>query len=164
MGGASRRHNLIVSNLVRHIGNALAERAFEVYPNDMRVKVSPTGLYTYPDVSIVSSNPQFEDSHVDTLLNPTVVIEVLSKSTQGYDRGQKWHHYRQISSLRDYVLVAQDHCGIERYSRDADGPWVLWETDELSGSLALPSVDCTIAIAEIYARVEFEPPSQEDPS
>ena len=105
MAGASREHNLIVGNLVTSLNLQLRDRDCQVYPSDMRVKVSPTGLYTYPDVSVACENPEFEDAQGDTLLNPRVLVEVLSDSTEAYDRGPKFEQYRQLASLRDYLLI-----------------------------------------------------------
>ena len=95
MAGASREHNLISVNLLRDIGNQLEDRPCEAYPSDMRVSIEATGLYTYPDVSVVCGEPRFEDREVDTLLNPTVIIEILSPTTEAYDRGFKFRQYRQ---------------------------------------------------------------------
>ncbi len=156
MLGASREHNLIAGNVNGEARNQLRGRPCEVYQSDMRVKVSRTGLYTYPDVVIVCGEPRFEDAEVDTLLNPTVIFEVLSESTEGYDRGKKSEHYRRISSLREYVLIAQDRCHVERFTRQPDDRWTLWETDDLQAVLELPSVGCELNLTEIYARVKFE--------
>ena len=104
---ASEPHNLIVVNTVRELGNQLKKRPCKVYASDMRVKVSPTGLFTYPDVVVVCGQAQFDDSHRDTLLNPTLIVEVLSESTEAYDRGRKFEHYRKLESLAEYVLIAQ---------------------------------------------------------
>src|SRR5206468_6291774 len=108
MSGASREHNLIVVNLIRELSSQLRGRPCEVYASDMRVKVRPTGMYTYPDVVAVCGEPRFEDEQVDTLVNPAVIVEVLSPSTEAYDRGQKFAHYRKLESLTEYVLVAQN--------------------------------------------------------
>ena len=99
MSGGSREHNLIVTNIVRELSSQLKRKPCEVYPSNMRVKVSATGLYTYPDVVVVCDDPRFEDAHIDTLLNPAVIFEVLSDSTESYDRGAKFGHYRKILSL-----------------------------------------------------------------
>lgn len=127
MAGASREHNLIATNVVRELSAQLKGRPCETYPGDMRVKVSETGLYTYPDVVVVCGEPRFEDEHGDTLLNPTLVVEVLSPSTEAYDRGEKSSHYRRLASLAEYVLIAQDRCHVERYARRPDGLWLLAE-------------------------------------
>jgi Uma2 family endonuclease len=153
MAGASREHILIGGNLHAGIHPQLRDRPCEVYMSDMRVLVSRTGLYTYPDVVAVCGEPRFEDSAVDTLLNPSVIIEVLSDSTEAYDRGKKFGHYRRLESLREYVLVDQDQAHVERYTRQGD-EWLLTELTGLEGTLRLESVDCTVAMREIYAKVE----------
>ncbi len=155
MVGATRQHNLIVGNLVKRLGLQLDDRSCEVYPNDMRVKVSPTGLYTYPDVTVVCDEPQFEDEQIDTLLNPMVLIEVLSKSTETYDRGKKFGHYRRIDSLQEYVLVAQQEPHVEHFARQVDGGWLLTEATGLDASIALPAIDCQLRLADVYHKVDF---------
>ena len=132
MSGGSREHNLIVTNLVSELRLQLKGRPCEVYPSNMRVKVSATGLYTYPDVVVVCGEPTFEDESVDTLLNPTLIIEVLSDSTEAYDRGGKFAHYRKLASLMEYVLIAQTKPHVEYYVRQPDNRWLLAETNNLS--------------------------------
>ncbi|HEX6985850.1 MAG TPA: Uma2 family endonuclease [Planctomycetaceae bacterium] len=127
MTGASRRHVLIVTNLVTALTNRLADRPCEVYSNDMRLKVSSTGLYTYPDVMVACGEPRFEDAEIDTLLNPQVVVEILSRSTKDYDLGEKFEHYREVESITDYVLVSQDARRVERRSRQPNGAWTVSE-------------------------------------
>ncbi|NUQ63920.1 MAG: Uma2 family endonuclease [Pirellulales bacterium] len=156
MSGASREHNLIAGNVSREAGNQLRDRPCEVYQSDMRVKVSPTGLYTYPDVVIVCGEPQFEDAEVDTLINPSVIFEVLSESTEDYDRGKKFEHYRKISSLREYVLIAQDRCHVERFTRQPDNRWILWESEDPEAVLELPSICCELKLSDGYAKVKLE--------
>jgi len=112
MAGASRRHNLITGNVFAAIHRQIRNRPCEAYTNDMRVKVSESGLYTYPDVVVVCEKPEFDDEHRDTLLNPSLIVEVLSESTEAYDRGKKFENYRMIASLSDYLLIAQDKCRI----------------------------------------------------
>jgi Uma2 family endonuclease len=159
MGGASRAHNLIAGNIFANLHSQLRQRASEVYQGDMRVKVTPTGLYTYPDVVVVCEPPKFEDDQVDTLLNPTLLIEVLSKSTEGYDRGGKSEHFRRLQSLREYLLIAQDKVHIERFTRQADGTWSLWETNDAQATIELSTIQCVLAVPDIYAKVVFEDPS-----
>lgn len=160
MSGASREHNTIVFNLARCIGNQLDRKPCRGYVNDMRVKVSPTGLYTYPDVVVACGEPRFEDQHVDTLLDPTVIIEVLSDSTEAYDRGDKFAHYRALESLSDYLLVAQDKPRIERYSRQPDGRWIYSVADGLDSRIEIAAIDCVLQLAEVYDRVEFSESGQ----
>src|SRR5258708_7680372 len=102
LAGASLRHNLIAANTLASLHSQLRKRECTVYPSDMRLKVSRTGLYTYPDLSVVCGTPQLEDDHQDTLLNPTLIIEVLSPSTESYDRGKKFQHYRTVETLPNY--------------------------------------------------------------
>ena len=158
MSGASEEHNTIVFNLARRIGNQLDKKPCRGYVNDMRVKVSPTGLYTYPDVVVVCGEPRFEDPHVDTLLNPTVIIEVLSDSTAAYDRGEKFAHYRALPSLSDYLLIAQDQPRIEHYQRQPDGRWLYSATDGLDTQVEISTIGCVLRLAEVYERVDFAEP------
>jgi Uma2 family endonuclease len=160
MAGASREHTLVAGNMLTALNNQLSGRDCEVYGNDMRVKVSPTGLYTYPDVSVVCGKPQFEDASVDTLLNPKVIVEVLSESTEGYDRGKKFEHYRNVSSLAEYVLIAQDTPHVEVHTRQSDGRWLMWETNDLAHVARLQSIDCSLKLSDIYARVVPGPDSK----
>jgi Uma2 family endonuclease len=155
MAGASRWHNLIVTNVLRELSLQLKGRPCTTYPSDMRVKVSPTGLYTYPDVTVVCGEAQFEDNQQDTLLNPTLIVEVLSESTEAYDRGGKFAHYRKLASLMEYVLIAQTKPHIEHYVRQPDNRWLLAEADNLPGTLHLPSIDCRLALAEVYDKVDI---------
>jgi Uma2 family endonuclease len=154
MAGASREHNLITGNLGCRLNTQLRDRPCEVYMCAMRVLVSWTGLYTYPDVVAVCGAPRFEDSEVDTLLNPNVIIEVLSETTEAYDRGKKFGHYRRLESLQEYVLVAQDEVRVERYTRQGD-EWILTELSSLEDTLRLESIGCTVSLREIYAKVEL---------
>jgi len=156
MAGASRAHVLLVSHLVRFLGNQLDGSGCDVYSSDLRVKVDATGLYTYPDVVVACGEPRFEDDHVDTLLNPTMIIEVLSDSTEAYDRGKKFAHYRSIPSLQEYVLVAQNEVSVEWFTRQADGQWILSEQNDVAGTIQLRSVECNVSMADLYNRVTFE--------
>jgi Uma2 family endonuclease len=158
MSGASRRHILIVTNLVVQLGVQLKKRPCEVYSTDMRLRVSPTGLYTYPDVIVMCGEPKFADDQSDTLLNPTLVIEVLSESTKDYDRGGKFEHYRAIESFREYVLIAQDKPHVEDFVRQPDNRWMLSETNDLQDTIELVSIDCRLALSEIYYKVKLPNP------
>jgi Uma2 family endonuclease len=158
MSGASRGHNLISINISAALHGQLREHPCEVYGSDMRVRVSPTGLYTYPDVVVVYGEPQFADAQLDTLLNPTLIVEVLSPSTEDYDRGTKFEHYRTLTSLQEYLLVAQDRCHVVHYTRQADNTWVLAETTRRDDQIFLPSVACHLSLAEVYAKVHLDEP------
>ncbi len=156
MAGASLEHNTITANFVRVIGNRFTGRPCQVFSSDMRVKVITTRLYSYPDVVAVCGEMQFDDVQRDTLTNPSVIVEVLSSSTEAYDRGEKFAHYRRLSSLTEYVLVAQDRVRVERYLRQPDG-WVLTEMSDLDSRLTLTSIDCDISLRDLYDKVEFPP-------
>ena len=156
MIGATRKHNLIAGNIFGEIHAQLKERPCEVYMNDMRVKVNTSGLYTYPDLAVVCDEPQFEDAEVDTLLNPNVIVEVLSESTEAYDRGRTFEHYRQIESLNEYILIAQDRVHVEHFVRAEVGRWILSEHMERDVTIELPTVDCLICVRDIYAKVEID--------
>jgi Uma2 family endonuclease len=160
MSGASLQHNRINFNLSGCLHGQLKDRDCEAFANDMRVKVQSTTLYTYPDIVITCNKPRFLDSDVDTLLNPQVVIEVLSDSTEKYDRGKKFEHYRTVPSLREYVLVAQDRAHIDRFSLNEQGQWVLDDASGLDAVIELTSVECRLPLADVYAKVEF-PPAEE---
>lgn len=122
----------------------------------MRVKVSNTGLYTYSDVVVVCGTPQFEDNQIDTLLNPVVIIEVLSKSTEGYDRGDKFEHYRALESLSEVVLVAQDKYHVEQYVGQVDGHWLLSETSNLEDTIKLSLINCELPLRSTYRKVTVD--------
>jgi Uma2 family endonuclease len=156
MTGASRKHNLITINVATSLNTQLKGRRCEVYANDMRVKVRSSGLYTYPDIVVVCGSPEFEDREIDTLINPALIIEVLSKSTEGYDRGDKFGHYRKVESLSEYLLIAQDKHHLEHYTRQSDNRWLLSETDDLQAHIQLPSINCELGLADIYDKVEME--------
>ncbi len=156
MSGASRRHNLISLNIGAELRAQLKQRPCDVYPSDMRVKIPSTGLYTYPDVVVVCGEPAFEDAEVDTLLNPTLLVKVLSPSTADYDRGGKFEQYRTVPSVQEYLLVAQAQCHVVHCTRQTDHAWRLTETSNLQAQLHLPSIDCVLALSEVYAKVRFE--------
>lgn len=155
MAGASVRHNRITLNIGGELRAALRGSRCEAFPSDLRVRVSATGLYTYPDISVVCGEPEFEDDGVETLLNPTVLVEVLSPSTADYDRGAKFEHYRALPSMREYLLVDQHRAHVMHYRRQDEGTWLLAETRDLDDAIRLPSLDIELKMSEIYARVEF---------
>ncbi|TAN65840.1 MAG: Uma2 family endonuclease [Methylobacter sp.] len=152
MTGASRKHNLITVNIAGELRSQLKKRPCEAYINDMRVKSAEARNYHYPDIAVVCGTPHFEDAQVDTLLNPTLLIEVLSPSTEAYDRGGKFAHYRKIPTLREYLLVTQDQPSIERYMRQGD-VWILSEAIGLEASMPLESIDCVLSLREVYDKV-----------
>ncbi len=155
MSGAKRNHNKIVGNLSGLIWQHLKGKDCEFYPTDMRVFVPETGLYTYPDLVVVCGEPKFKDDVFDTLLNPVLLIEVLSESTESYDRGKKFQHYRSIESLQEYVLVSQDEARIEKYVKQGDGFWILSEAVGLESEIEFSSIECGIALSEVYDKIDF---------
>ena len=155
--GASWEHNLIVSNLLRRLNDALEDTDCVVVANDMRVQVPECSRYFYPDVVIVCGAPEFEDAHTDTLLNPTLLIEVLSDTTERMDRRLKADCYRTLPTLQTYVLVAQDEPRIETFTRQADGKWGYDVAQGLGTMLSLPAIGRALHLREVYARVVFPP-------
>ncbi len=153
MTGASRAHNLITVNLASSLHEQFKGRPCEAYTSDMRVRVNPR-TYAYPDVIAVCGEPEFEDEELDTLANPTVLMEVLSPSTEAYDRGKKSARFRKIPSLQEYLLIAQDRPFIEHYTR-RNQEWIISDVAGLDATLELSSVDCTLALHEIYSKVKF---------
>ena len=154
MSGASRAHNLITGNIFGSLYNQLVDGACETYVSDMRVKNHQTDSYTYPDIVVVCDEPRFEDDVFDTLLNPVVLVEVLSPSTEAYDRGEKFAHYRQMASLQEYVLVSQDRISVEHYLRQGT-QWLLTEFRGLEEVLSLISIGCELRLRDIYRRIKF---------
>lgn len=156
MSGASRKHNLVTGNILGELNRQLRGKPCEVYPSDMRVKVTATGLYTYPDVVVVCGEPKFEDEYVDTLLNPTLLVEVLSQSTERYDRIAKSSYYRTLDSLAEHLLVAQDEVRLEQYVKQANGQWLLFECTSLDQVVELPSISCSLALRDVYDKVSLD--------
>jgi Uma2 family endonuclease len=152
--GATERHVTIVTNLVAELRQSLKGRPCKVYSTDIRLRVSPSGLYTYPDVMVACGDLQFADDQKDTLLNPVVIVEVLSESTRDYDRGRKFQHYRTLPSLQEYLTIAQDEVHVEHWLRP-EGEWRLREFSDLGQAVRLDSISCTLPLAEIYDKVDW---------
>jgi Uma2 family endonuclease len=153
MTGASRRHNLITTSITGQLYPQLRGRACESYSGDMRVRIPTTRAYMYPDAVVVCGEPQLEDDYLDALLNPTVLVEVLSESTERYDRGRKFGFYRTIESLAEYVLVAQDECRVEQYAKQPDGRRLLTDHRSLEDVVEPASIQCTLRLSEVYEKV-----------
>lgn len=152
MAGASLVHNVIVGNLARLLGNLLLEGPCVVLPSDMKVYVPVSEGYVYPDLSVVCGEPELVGDGHDVIANPRVVVEVLSDSTERFDRGEKFAGYRSLPSVVDYLLVAQGRVRVEHYERQVDGTWVLRELGA-GARLGLAGIDGTIAVDEIYRKV-----------
>ena len=157
MSGAARKHNRIVTNLATSLDNQLKKRTCNVYINDLRVSVRGGDSYFYPDVVVTCGKEEFEDDKHDTLVNPVVVIEVLSSSTEAYDRGGKFFDYQTIPSLQEYVLITQSPRRFEVYRRQADGSWLYQSWPFSPPPLVLQSIDCTLSADEVYRKVEPDP-------
>jgi Uma2 family endonuclease len=164
MAGGSFQHALIAGNVIGILHRDL-KNGCHALSNDMRVRVAPRGLYTYPDVVVLCEPPKFLDGHTDTLLNPTMLVEVLSPSTERYDRGFKSAQYRELDSLLEYVLVSQSDPRVEVFRRQQDGSWNLHEAKGLESTIRFESPGCTVALRDIYDGVMFEaevaPPPRE---
>ena len=155
MAGGSALHSLIQTNLTGELRQILKGKSCAVYNSDLRILVDQTGLYTYPDASIVCGPLEFAEGQPDVVVNPTVLFEVLSDSTEAYDRGQKFGNFRRIESLREYVLVSQQGPLIERFQRNPDDTWTLTESRGMDATLTLASVGISIPLSEVYDRVDF---------
>jgi len=164
MAGASFEHNQIVANLVGAFGNVLLSSKCQILPSDMRVAIEPRYNYTYPDAVVVCKEPRFVDDQFDTLLNPKVVIEVLSDSTEKYDLGRKFSAYRNMPSVESIVFVRQDFPHVDVYTRHNDESWLLTRTSKLQDSVAVEAIDATVAIKEIYRNVVFKPIAEVEPN
>lgn len=154
MAGSSRWHSLIGTNIITELNVTLHGRC-EVHGSDMRLRVPETRLYTYPDVTVTCGEPLFMGRQQDILLNPTIIIEVLSESTRRYDRGAKFRHYKTIPSLQEYVLVAQDKRFIEHYTKVGEGEWRVFSIDEATPRVHLSSIGLELTFDHIYREVEF---------
>lgn len=157
MAGASDEHNTINGNAYASLHFQLKKRDCKVYQSDMRVHIPKTGLYTYPDIAAVCENPEFlPDEKFDTLTNPILIIEVLSDSTEGYDKGVKFDNYRSLDSLREYVLISQNSKRVIRYTKQTNGSWILMDFIGEKTEIELASIECALTMEDIYDKVDFE--------
>jgi Uma2 family endonuclease len=166
MAGESGNHGDITVNLVVLLGSQLKGKPCRVRTKDTKVRSGPSpvtrrtmaGLYSYPDVVVICDEPDYHDAHQDVILNPTVIIEVLSESTEGFDRGEKFKRFQRWNpTLKDYLLVSQDQPQIDHFTRQADGKWTYEYTTGLSERVYVASIQCTLPLAEVYERVVFPP-------
>jgi Uma2 family endonuclease len=153
MAGGSPNHNLIGANVIGELVVHLRGGPCRVYTSDQRIKVSATGLYTYSDAVVVCGPSEFDAEQRETLLNPTLIVEVLSPGTEAYVRGDKFEQYRQLPSLQEYVLVSQDRVRVERYERQPGETWLYTAVVQPDAVLHLPSIGCDLRLAEVYAQV-----------
>ncbi|MYK17165.1 Uma2 family endonuclease [Candidatus Poribacteria bacterium] len=155
MSGASNEHNLITMNTANGLYNQVTERGCRVYASDMRVGIGAGVSYFYPDIAVTCDRPRFEDDVLDILTNPQVIVAVLSESTESYDRGEKFAHYRQLESLQEYILISQDQVRVEHYLRQ-DEQWLLSEFRALADVLPFVSIGAELSLNQIYRFVELE--------
>jgi Uma2 family endonuclease len=155
MSGGTHPHAIVIGNLGSELRIALKKGSCVVTTSDMRVRVSKTGLYTYPDIVVVCDPPQYGDGRHDTVLNPTLIVEVLSPSTEAYDRGFKFAQYRTLEPLQEYGLVSQSEPRVEIFRRQPSGDWLLSESAGMDAVCRFDSVGCTIAVKDIYDKVTF---------
>ena len=154
MAGGSPSHNQLGPNLIGELRPQTRGRC-RLYSSDMRIRVPATGLYTYADVIAVCGKPQLEDDHRDVLLNPVLIVEVLSPSTESYDRGRKFEHYRSIETLQQYLLLSQDRVHMELFTRQPSGPWMLTDATGPDQTVELTSIGCRISLADVYEDVDL---------
>ena len=163
MAGGTPRHSAICNNVGRALGNLVAKRPCIVFQSDLRVHVRETGLYDYPDVTVVCGPPERHAKDRNTIINPTLIVEVLSPGTENDDRGAKATHYRRLASLKEYLLVSSTEERVEHYRRLDDGKWLLTEVEGRGSSIELPVLDGTLSLADIYDKTELlgeDPPSE----
>ena len=158
MTGAKPDHNLINANITRELGNQFItnDSTCRVYPSDQRVKIEAIDKYTYPDITVACGDIQHADDAIKSLLNPIIIIEILSDSTEAYDRGMKFTHYRFIPSLQEYLLVSQNHCQVEQYVRGDDGGWRYFSYETVEEIVKIVSIQCELPLSEIYRWITFE--------
>jgi Uma2 family endonuclease len=164
MSGGSYNHSLIISNTVRELGNRLKGKPCRALESNLRVGIPRTPRLMYPDILVICGKPEFDprDDHNETVTNPRLVIEVLSPTTERHDRGEKFRRYRQLESLQEYVLVSQERPSVETYFRQPEGTWLMAPYAGMESTVRLRSVEIDLPMTEIYAGVEFPPPSEED--
>ncbi len=155
MAGASRDHNKISTNIVRILGNQLLEKPCSIFSSDMKVKIKEIKKYTYPDIVVVCGDEEYDDENNEILLNPVVLIEILSDSTEAYDRGDKFSHYQFIKTFSEYILVSQYLCKIEKFSRQKDDTWIYSKCDKPDDIVSIEAIKCELPVSEVYRNVKF---------
>ena len=154
MAGASEPHNLVAANIIISLGSQLKGGRCRVYPSDLKVRVPNSKRFFYPDLSVICGKVEFADDARDVILNPTLIVEVSSETTAAFDRGKKFWSYQQINSLQDYLLVSQDETLVEGYKRQGNDSWLYTKVTGLQGTLALLSIECELALKDVYDNVE----------
>jgi len=162
LAGSSEAHNLITTNLITTLNTHVANRPCKVYPSDMRLRIPHTKTYTYPDITVVCGPSEFDDAEFDTLLNPLVLIEILSPATERNDRGRKFHQYQTIPTVREYILVEQDEHRVDQYIKQDDGSWIFRAHIAPTSTCLIESLDCAIPLHVMYHKVDLDPPQAVD--
>jgi Uma2 family endonuclease len=157
MSGGSPAPSAIAANVIRALGNQLLGKPCQVYTSDLKVATDDAGFFAYPDLSIICGEPRRYDEHQDAVTNPTVIVEVLSPSTEAYDRGRKFAQYQRIASLNDYILIAQDQPRVELFTRQSGNHWDFSFVEGLEATLSIASIDCTLPLAQVYDKIRFPP-------
>jgi len=155
LAGGNQAHGLISGNFIAVLHGQLRRSACRLFAFNMRVNIPATGLYTYPDIVAACGELKFIDAEADTLLNPVFIAEILSPSSEGYDRGRKFEHYQTIPTLNEYLLVAQDRIHVDLYTRQSAGAWLLTSANQLTDTIALPSIHCSVPLAELYEGLQL---------
>jgi Uma2 family endonuclease len=158
MSGGSPQHSAIAANVIAITVAALRGKPCQVFSSDLKVATDPNGLYAYPDLSIVCGELSFQDEQHDVITNPTVLVEVLSPSTEAYDRGRKFAHYQHLESLKDYVLIAQDEPQVDHFTRQEGSQWIYSSATGLEANIFIASIDCVLHLSEVYDKVQFVEP------
>ncbi|MEG4118847.1 Uma2 family endonuclease [Microcoleus sp. N9_B4] len=162
MTGGSTNHNRIAGNVYIALNFALPEQEYDVFIGDVRLWIPKVRLYTYPDVMVIFGLPEYRNNRTDTITNPQVIVEVLSKSTKNYDRVDKFAFYKTIPSFREYILIDQTKIKIEQYSKTENKRWLYSEYDEEDTELVFNSFQLEVPLSAIYKKVNFEQVEQED--
>ena len=166
MAGESWNHAVISSNVARSLGNQLENKPCHTVSKDTKVRSGPflrganksSGLFSYPDIVIVCDEPEFYDDATDVVLNPKVIVEVLSPATEKFDRGEKFHRYQTYNpTLTDYLLVSQDKAQIEQYTRKSNGTWSYEIHSGMNATINIRSIGCRVKMKDVYARIKFKP-------
>lgn len=156
LAGASYVHNRITRNISKALGLQLKGKVCEEFQSDLKIKEKISGLFTYPDVVVICGEPEFYDDEKDVVVNPAVIMEVLSKSTETYDRGFKFEWYRRIETLKDYFMVSQDKISIEYYTRNDDDSWTLKEFKKINQNIEIKSIGCILELKDVYYKVDLK--------
>ncbi len=154
MAGTSLEHNIIATNLIASVANFLKGKSCKILASEMRVHAPKNSLYTYPDALIFCGKPELQDKEFDTLLNPSVIFEILSSSKKTYDRGDKFKLYRDIPSLSEYILISSENVGVEIFRRQPNDNWVLSEYQSIQDSFMIEKIGYKLKLSELYDGVE----------